>query len=152
MATVPNTTWNPTKRERLPAWHPAQPWCRAGEREPELTKVGGFRLDDPAGEVGIEFMLVASGPDVFQVPMTYHGRELPGADRRLIGTSAHGVLGPRWIYAGIRDPVLVAQLVAFFQGEVEAQAQSVSHTPDPTVTVQPAVTGPLAVISSVVTT
>ena len=152
MATVHNTTMNPTKLELLAAWLPAQPWFAGREREPELTKVGGFRLDDPAGEVGIEFMLVASGPDVFQVPMTYHGRELPGADGRLIGTSEHGVLGRRWIYDGIRDPVLVAQLVAFFQGEVEAQAQSVSHTPDPTVTVQPAVTGPLAVISSVVTT
>jgi hypothetical protein len=84
--------------------------------------------------------------------MTYHGRELPGAEGRLIGTSQHGVLGPRWIYDGIRDPVLVAQLVALLQGEVEAQAQSVSHTPDPTVTVQPTVSGPLSVISSVVIT
>src|SRR5579871_5665470 len=150
MATVHNTTMNPTKLELLAGWLPAQPWFAGRERE--RTRAGGFRLDDPAGEVGIEFMLVASGPAVYQVPMTYHGRELPGADGRLIGTSAHGVLGQRWIYDGIRDPVLVAQLVAFFQGEVEAQAQSVSHTPDPTVTVRPTVAGPLAVISSVVTT
>jgi maltokinase-like protein len=151
MAIVHNTTMNPGKLELLAAWLPAQPWFPDGGREPELTKVGGFRLDDPQGEVGIEFMLVADGPAVYQVPMTYHGRELPGAEGRLIGTSEHGVLGRRWIYDGIRDPVLVAQLVAFFQGEVEAQAQSVSHMPDPTVTVQPAVGGPLAVISSVVT-
>ena len=151
MAIVHNTTMNPGKLELLAAWLPAQPWFPGSGREPELTKAGGFRLDDPQGEVGIEFMLVADGPLVYQVPMTYHGRELPGADGRLIGTSEHGVLGRRWIYDGIRDPVLVAQLVAFFQGEVEAQAQSVSNTPDPTVTVQPAVGGPLAVISSVVT-
>jgi len=155
MAIVHNTTMNPTKMELLAGWLPAQPWFSGSGREPELTKVGGFRLDDPTGEVGIEFMLVADGsgaqPATYQVPMTYHGRELPGADRRLIGVSEHGVLGRRWIYDGIRDPVLVAQLVAFFQGEVEAQAQSVSRTPDPTVTVQPAVGGPLAVISSVIT-
>jgi hypothetical protein len=151
MAIVHNTTMTPSKLELLAAWLPTQPWFPDSGREPELTKVGGFRLDDPRGEVGIEFMLVADGPAVYQVPMTYHGRELPGADGRLIGTSEHGVLGRRWIYDGLRDPVLVAQLVAFFQGETEAQAQSVSHTPDPTVTIQPTVAGPLAVISSVVT-
>jgi hypothetical protein len=152
MAIVHNTTMNPAKLELLAAWLPAQPWFPGSGREPELAKVGGFRLDDPQGAVGIEFMLVADGPVVYQVPMTYHGRELPGAEGRLIGTSQHGVLGPRWIYDGIRDPVLVAQLVALLQGEVEAQAQSVSHTPDPTVTVQPTVSGPLSVISSVVIT
>jgi maltokinase-like protein len=155
MAIVHNTTMNPGKLELLATWLPAQPWFAGSGREPELTKAGGFRLDDPQGEVGIEFMLVTDGsgdqPVTYQVPMTYHGRELPGADGRLIGTSEHGVLGRRWIYDGIRDPVLVAQLVALFQGEVEAQAQSVSSTPEPTVTVEPAIVGPLAVISSVVT-
>src|SRR5512142_3328050 len=151
MAIVHNTTMNPGKLELLAAWLPAQPWFHGSGREPELTKAGGFRLDDPRGQVGIEFMLVADGSAVYQVPMTYHGRELPGADGRLIGTSEHGVLGRRWIYDGIRDPVLVAQLVALLQGEAEAQAQSVSSTPDPSVTVEPVPGGPLAVISSVVT-
>jgi len=155
MAIVHNTTMSPTKMELLAGWLPAQPWFPGGGREPELTKVGGFRLDDPTGEVGIEFMLVTDGsgdqPATYQVPMTYHGRELPGADGRLIGTSEHGVLGRRWIYDGIRDPVLVAQLVALLQGAAEAQAQSVSSTPDPTVTVEPVPGGSLAVISSVVT-
>jgi Maltokinase N-terminal cap domain len=151
MAIVHNTTMNPGKLELLAAWLPAQPWFSGSGREPELTRVGGFRLDDPLGEVGIEFMLMADGSVVYQVPMTYHGRELPGADGRLIGTSEHGVLGRRWIYDGIRDPVLVAQLVALIQGEAQAQAQGVSHTPDPTVTGQPATDGPLAAISSVVT-
>src|ERR1041385_4010385 len=151
MAIVHDTTMSPGKLELLAAWLPAQPWFAGSGREPELTKGGGFRLHDPRGEVGIEVMLVAEGPVVYQVPMAYHGRELPGADGRLIGTSEHGVLGHRWIYDGIRDPVLVAQLVALLQGEVEAQAQSVSHTPDPTVTVEPVPGGPLAVISSVVT-
>jgi maltokinase-like protein len=155
MAIVHNTTMDPTKLELLAAWLPGQPWFAGAGRAPELTRVGGFRLDDPAGEVGIEVMLVADGsavePVVYQVPMTYHAAELAGADGRLIGTSEHGVLGKRWIYDGIRDPVLVAQLVAFIQGEVEAQAQSVSSTPDPTVTSQPVAGDSLAAISSVVT-
>jgi hypothetical protein len=154
MAIVHDTTMSPGKLELLAVWLPAQPWFRGGGRKPELTKVGGFRLDDPLGEVGIEFMLVADGSRdqsaVYQVPLTYRGRELPGAGGRLIGTSEHGVLGHRWIYDGTRDPVLVAQLVALIQGEAEAQAQSVSNTPDPTVTGQPATGGSLAAISSVV--
>src|SRR5256886_5447003 len=142
---------SPGKLELLAAWLPAQPWFPGSGREPELTKVGGFRLDDPLGEVGIEFMLVTDGsrepPATYQVPMTYHGRELAGADGRLIGTSEHGVLGHRWIYDGIRDPVLVTQLVALIQGDVEAQAQGVSSTPDPTVTGQPVAADSLAAIS-----
>ena len=51
----------------------------------------------------------------------------------LIGTAEHGVLGPRWIYDGTSDPVLLGQLVALIHGTVQAQAQSVSDTPDPSV-------------------
>ena len=52
----------------------------------------------------------------------------------MIGTSEHGVLGRRWVYDGTGDPVLVAQLIALIQGKAEAQAQSLSSTPDPEVT------------------
>jgi hypothetical protein len=60
------------------------------------------------------------------------------------------VLGRRWIYDGIRDPVLVAQLVALVHGTAEPQAQSVSDTPDPTVIARPVADGPVAVATSVV--
>jgi hypothetical protein len=70
--------------------------------------------------------------------MAYRDRELPGAGDALIGTAEHGALGHRWIYDGARDPVLVSQLVALIQGEAEPQAQSISDTPDPTVTSRPA--------------
>jgi hypothetical protein len=81
----------------------------------------------------------------YQVPMTYRGRACADASGGLIGTSEHGVLGLRWIYDGTCDPVLVAQLVAAIQGEAEPQAQSVSNTPDPTVTSQPVTDGSLTV-------
>jgi hypothetical protein len=116
-------------------------------RPPELAKAGGFRLDDPEGEVGIEFMVALddSGPEpvAYLVPMTYRASPLDGGDEALIGTTEHGVLGRRWVYDGTRDPVLVTQLVALIQGEAEPQAQSESHTPDPTVHTAPIVADPV---------
>jgi hypothetical protein len=150
MAVIYNTTMNPGKLELLAAWLPDQPWYQGTDR-PELTRVGGFRLDDPQGETGIEFMVVADGagdrPVTYQVPMTYRAAPLAGVDGALIGTSQHGVLGLRYLYDGTRDLVLVAQLVAAIQGAVEPQAQSVSHTPDPTVTSQPVWSGDVMTVT-----
>jgi Maltokinase N-terminal cap domain len=152
MATIHNTTMNPTKLDLLAAWLPAQPWYRPTGQEPQLARVGGFRLDDPAGEVGIEFMVVTDGSGdrtvTYQVPMTYRASALDGADEALIGTSEHGVLGRRWLYDGVHDPVLRAQLIALIQGEAEPQAQTVSDTPDLTVTSQPPVEGSLTFTST----
>jgi len=152
MAIIHRTTMSPGKLELLATWLPAQLWYRPTGRAPELARAGGFRLDDPQGEVGIEFMVVTDGPGsgaaAYQVPMTYRARALPGADGSLVGTAEHGVLGPRWIYDGPRDPVLAAQLAALIRGEAEPQAQSVSDTPDPTVTVQPVTRAALTVTRS----
>lgn len=140
MSIIHKTTLTPTKLELLTSWLPTQPWYEgAAGRTPVLSKAGGFRLDDPEGEVGIEFMVVTdeSGdrPVSYHVPMTYRGAPLDGAEQALIGTIEHGVLGKRWVYDGPQDPVLVAQLQALFEGRAEPQAQSVNDTPDPTVTV-----------------
>lgn len=152
MAVIHQTTMSPGKLELLAAWLPAQPWHVAAEGKPELARAGGFRLDDPAGHVGIEFMAVTcryGGQAVtYLVPMTYRGQALPGAGHALIGTSQHGVLGHRWIYDGLRDPVLAAQMVALIQGEAQAQMQNTSNTPDPSVTGQPVTTTPLTAIDS----
>lgn len=137
MAVIHDTTMRPSKLELLAGWLPGQAWY-AGKGD-GLTRAGGFRLDDPDGEVGIEFMVImtADGAAYF-VPMTYRGAPLEGADDALIGTSEHGVLGTRWIYDGERDPVLQAQLAALLRGEVVPQAQTKSNTPDPTVLIRPA--------------
>jgi hypothetical protein len=141
MAIIHNTTMNPSKLELLAAWLPGQPWYRRTGREPDLARAGGFRLDDPQGEVGMEFMVVTDGAGdratAYQVPMTYRAGALAGAVGALIGTSEHGVLGLRWLYDGVQDPVLRAQLDALIRGEARAQAQSVSNTADPTVIAQP---------------
>lgn len=138
MAVIHRTTLSPTKLELLTTWLPTRPWYQGGEGKPELSRSGGFRLDDPQGEVGIEFMVATdtSGaePVAYFVPLTYRGAPLGGAEDALVGTSEHGVLGRRYAYDGCHDPVLVAQLFALLDGRAEAQAQSESDTPDPTIT------------------
>ncbi|MCQ4080638.1 1,4-alpha-glucan branching protein [Streptomyces sp. RB6PN25] len=138
MAVVHRTTLTPNKLELLGSWLPAQPWYLGTGSKPELTRAGGFRLDDPQGEVGIEFMAVTdeSGDRsrTYQVPFSYRGAPLGGADHALIGTAEHGVLGRRWIYDGTHDPVVVSQLFALILGKAVPQAQSTSNTPEPSVT------------------
>jgi hypothetical protein len=145
MAVIHKTTMIPAKLELLTRWLPAQPWYLDPGHGPQLTKVGGFRLDDPEGEVGIEFLVVTDGAGeratTYQIPLTYRASAFAGAGDGLIGTAEHGVLGHRWIYDGTCDPVLVAQLAALIQGDTQAQAQSRSNTPDPTVISQPVTSG-----------
>ncbi|MFE5941608.1 1,4-alpha-glucan branching protein [Streptomyces sp. NPDC056480] len=139
MAVVHKTTMQPTKLELLTEWLPTREWYAGGEARPE--RAGGFRLDDPAGEVGIEFMAVTDGEGdgatTYLVPLTYRGAPLDGAEHALVGTSEHGVLGTRWIYDGAHDPVLAGQLYALLAGRTQAQAQSLSDVPDLTVAVSP---------------
>lgn len=138
MAVIHHTTIKPTKLELLTSWLPSRPWYVGGAGEPQLAKAGGFRLDDPEGEVGIEFLVVndTSGahPTGYLVPLTYRGAPLDGAEHALVGTMEHGVLGQRWAYDGCHDPVLVAQLLALVEGRVQAQDQNTSDTPDREVT------------------
>jgi hypothetical protein len=149
MAIIHDTTMSPGKLELLTGWLPAQPWYSGRGGEPALSKAGGFRLDDPQGQVGIEFMVVTDGSGdaaaTYLVPLTYRACALAHADGGLVGTAEHGVLGRRWIYDGTRDRVLVDQLVALIQGEAQPQAQSLSNTPDPTVIGKPVANGPLTV-------
>jgi hypothetical protein len=46
------------------------------------------------------------------VPLTYRSAPLAGAEDWLVGTSDHTVLGPRWIYHAVGDPVYQAVLAA----------------------------------------
>ncbi|WP_446222340.1 maltokinase N-terminal cap-like domain-containing protein [Nocardia sp. IBHARD005] len=137
MAVIHQTTVTPSKRDIVAAWLPSRQWYQG--TMPRIRKAGGFRLDDPAGEVGIEFMLFVddSGADqaLYQVPLTYRGAPLPDGDSALLGTAEHGVLGRRWIYDGTRDPVAIGAIVDLLTGRTTAQAQSLSDTIDPTVVV-----------------
>jgi len=100
----------PTKVELLEKWLPTRSWYVGGS-DAEIVRVASYRFDDPAGEVGVETVLVtANGGRIMQVPLTYRAAPLLGADEHLLGTSDHSVLGKRWIYDGCADPVYVATL------------------------------------------
>jgi hypothetical protein len=109
MALVYEATLTPSKLELLAEWLPTRSWFR---NRGELVRLGSYRFDDPAGEVGIEVILVQSGESLFQVPLTYRGAPLQDARLHLVGTMQHSVLGTRWIYDGCGDPVAVAALAA----------------------------------------
>lgn len=108
MALIHRATIRPTKAELLTDWVPTQPW---GEQELEL--VGAYRFDDPDGEVGIEsHVLSTAGGHLLHVPLTYRGAPLDGAERFLICTMEHSVLGRRWIYDATGDPVYARVLAS----------------------------------------
>jgi len=124
MAVIHHTTITPTKVELLADWLPARPWYRGGPGSPVLVKSSGFRLDDPEGEVGIEFMVATdtSTPEsvAYLVPLTYRGAPLEGAEHALVGTMEHGVLGKRWVYDGCHDPALITELLSLIEGRAQA--------------------------------
>ncbi|GHJ08983.1 hypothetical protein TPA0907_33500 [Micromonospora humidisoli] len=110
MALLHRAEISPSKLELLAGWLPGRPWY-AGPAAGEPVRVAAYRFDDPAGEVGIETMLVRIGDSpVYQVPLTYRGAPLADAERWLVGTTRHSVLGPRWVYDACGDPVYAAAL------------------------------------------
>ncbi|MGD6978930.1 MULTISPECIES: CG0192-related protein [Citricoccus] len=115
MATVYQATLVPSKRELLESWLARQPWSGEGD----LEKVGAYRFDDPEGEVGIEAHLVRRvGSDtVLHVPLSYRAAPLEGAEPYLVGTVDHSVLGQRWVYDAMADPVATACFLRALEGE-----------------------------------
>lgn len=111
MAIIHQAELRPTKLELLEEWLPHQPWFTESGTA-MLSKVGSYRFDDPAGEVGMETLLVSAGSAIFQVPLTYRDQPLAGAESWLVGTMLHSVLGLRWVYDACADPTYVAALAA----------------------------------------
>ncbi|MWV48576.1 hypothetical protein GRS96_04700 [Rathayibacter sp. VKM Ac-2803] len=138
MALLHHATITPTKLELVEAWAPAQPWSPAGG----FAQLGAYRFDDPAGEVGIEALIVqAPGGPVLQVPVTYRGAPLEGGEPWLIGTTIHSVLGDRWVYDAAGDPVAVAAFATAIrtggvQADIEFETDGVRERVDPTTTVR----------------
>jgi hypothetical protein len=124
MAIFHRATIKPTKEELITAWAPTQPWGpTAGEL---LEVIGSYRFDDPEGQVGMETFLFAVGGELFQVPLTYRDAPLDGAEAALVGEMSHSVLGNRWVYDGLRDPLFVVMLAAVaMTGQGEALGMAV---------------------------
>lgn len=124
MAIIYDAQLSPSKSELLEKWLPSQPWFR-GEAS-TLVRLGAFRFDDPAGEVGIETHVLAVDGATYQVPLTYRGAPLEGAEDFLVTTIDHSVLGTRWVYDATADPVYLHELAAaILLGKPQAPEQLV---------------------------
>ena len=91
--------------------------------------VGGYRFDDPEGEVGVEALIARRDGATYHVPVTYRGAPLPGAEDALICTMEHSVLGRRWVHPAHADPVAIACFTRALDGGQD-QATMEHHRPD----------------------
>jgi len=124
MALFHRATITPTKAELIAAWAPTQPWGPPADSV--IDVIGSYRFDDPDGRVGMETHLARAGDTLLQVPLTYRDEPLDGADDALIGEMQHSVLGTRWVYDGLRDPLFVIMLAGVtMTGQGEALGMAV---------------------------
>ena len=119
IAKIEDATLTPSKVYLLRGWLARQSWF---EGDPaDVERVATFRFVDPEGEVGIETLLLRSAGVTYQVPVTYRSEELPEAEFGFIGNLEHSVLGTRWVYDAVADPVYVAELLrVIHEGDTEA--------------------------------
>ncbi|MGB3301310.1 MAG: hypothetical protein WBA98_01295 [Gordonia sp. (in: high G+C Gram-positive bacteria)] len=128
MALLHQATISPTKLEFVTDYLDNMPWGGTGD----VDMIGGYRFDDPAGEVGVEGLLVSRDGRVLHVPCTYRGEKLSSADEYLITTMKHSALGDRWVYEAAADPVAVDCYLKALRGEI-SQAQLELEKTDGTV-------------------
>lgn len=109
MALLHEASISPRKDELVGPWLLTRRWW---DGETDRSPVGSFRLDDPAGEVGMEcFLFGSSSGSALFVPLTYRDAPLPGSEASLLGTLEHSVLGTRYVYDACADPVFVATVL-----------------------------------------
>jgi hypothetical protein len=117
-------TITPTKTELIADWIPTQPWGPTPGTPIEV--IGSYRFDDPDGRVGMETHLVTAGDTLMQVPVSYRGEPLEGSADALITEMQHSVLGRRWVYDGLGDPLHVLMLAGVaMTGQGEALGMAV---------------------------
>jgi len=125
MSIIYEATITPSKLDMMAAWLPQQDWF-TGAEPLALERVASFRFDDPAGQVGMETLLIRSGAHTYQVPLAYRNEPLAAAAEFLLGTTLHSVLGTRWVYDATGDPLYAAALAgAVLAGD--PQADQVEH-------------------------
>jgi hypothetical protein len=127
VAVIYQATLVPSKIELLQAWVPHQPWI--GDADASTIEVAGaYRFDDPDGEVGIETHLLRTADgQILQVPVTYRGSPVDGAESLLIATTQHSVLGKRWVYDACGDSVYARALAtAVLSGAPQAELEVVT--------------------------
>jgi maltokinase len=104
----------------LATWVAQQRWYAGKGRVPALTRIGGFRLQDPTGQVDIDVHLLldesAQPPTTYQVPVTSRLAPLAGADHALIAT-IEGVADTRYVYDAPHDPAYANALLRLMLDE-----------------------------------
>ncbi len=124
MARFHRATLTPTKGALITEWAPTQPWGPPAGTA--MTVVGSYRFDDPDGRVGMEVHLVDAAGVLLQVPLTYRDEPSVDAGQAFIREMHHSVLGTRWVYDGLRDPLLVMMLAAVtMTGQGEALGMAI---------------------------
>jgi trehalose synthase-fused probable maltokinase len=108
----------------LPRWVARQRWYTGKGRVPALTRIGGLRLQDPAGkvEITVHLLLDLSGrtPTTYQVPLTCRTDRLAGSDHALVATvelGGHDVAGTLYFYDAPHDPAFATALLALMLDE-----------------------------------
>lgn len=130
MALIYDAELTPGKLQVIAAWLAEQPWSGV-EADAELERITSFRFDDPADEVGLEVTLVRvpGGEAFIQVPLTYRGEPLEGAESHFVAKIDHSVLGERWVYDATADPVFLAELERAIRYE-KTNAREFVHSDD----------------------
>ncbi|WP_404289758.1 hypothetical protein [Glutamicibacter arilaitensis] len=149
MGIVYNTSMSPTKNELVSAWLIKQDFY-SGQGVPKLEHIGGFRLEDPNGKVGVELRIYADHADtsevIYHVPLSYREAPLEGGEKYLVGISEHAILGPRYVYDASGDPVFEDQARELLAGKAIAQHHTESFTDDARITLTGETNGKKAVI------
>lgn len=77
----------------------------------QIAIVAKYRFDDPDGEVGMEVFLVSLlGDELEQVALSYRAAPLPDAEEHLVSQMQHSVLGTRYVYEAVGDPLFAETL------------------------------------------
>lgn len=125
MSIIYDATIEPSKLDMLAAWLPSQEWF-IPVPDAELERVASFRFDDPAGQVGMETLLIRHGAWMYQVPLVYRNAPVPELAAFLLTSTEHSVLGTRWVYDATGDPLYVAAIAGAVLA-AEPQANQVEH-------------------------
>jgi maltokinase-like protein len=118
MAIFHRATLTPTKPELIANWGPTRPWWPSDGDA--IDVIGAYRFDDPDGRVGMETHLLTAGGVLVQVPLTYRDEPFDAAADAFITEMQHSVLGTRWVYDALYDPlfaVMLAGVAMTGQGE-----------------------------------
>jgi len=113
MAIIHRAELKPSKIELIATWLDSQAW--GGRGEP--AAIGAYRYDDPDGEVGVEGHLVSRDGVLLHVPLTYRSAPLDDPEAVLVGRLRHSVLGERFVYDALTDPVAVGCFVRALRGD-----------------------------------